>query len=128
MIHVDTHVLVWVASGAHHRLPEALVRALPRIPIRYSPMLALELQLLHEIGRLTRPGHEVLERLRARLDLRPSEADFPRVASRATTLDWTRDPFDRLIAASAMVDALPLLTADRRMLASCPVAVWEAWG
>jgi predicted nucleic acid-binding protein len=32
---------------------------------------------------------------------------------------------DRLIAAHALADDLPLLTADRRMLAGCGVARWE---
>jgi len=127
VIHVDTHVLLWVASGEHHRLPARLVRWLPSIPVRISPMVTLELTYLHEIERVSRPAQHVLDKLSARLDLRASEAAFPRVARMACTLTWTRDPFDRLIAAGAMADDLPLLTADRRMLTHCPVAVWQDW-
>lgn len=43
----------------------------------------------------------------------------------AAGLTWTRDPFDRLIAAHAIVAGAPLLTADRTILENLPQAVWE---
>lgn len=127
MIHLDTHVLVWIVAGQHERLPPALRRRLPGLSARFSPMAALELQYLFESGRIAEPGHSVIASLSARLDLRPSEVSFPRLAAIAAELAWTRDPFDRLIAACAMADDAPLLTADRALLAHCPVATWHDW-
>jgi PIN domain nuclease of toxin-antitoxin system len=43
----------------------------------------------------------------------------------ATKLDWTRDPFDRMISAQAIVAGAPLLTADRTILANLPLATWS---
>jgi PIN domain nuclease of toxin-antitoxin system len=43
----------------------------------------------------------------------------------AAGLTWTRDPFDRLIAAHAILSGAPLLTADRRILANLPQATWD---
>jgi len=43
----------------------------------------------------------------------------------ATGLTWTRDPFDRLIAAQAVVAGVPLVTADRTILANLHQAVWD---
>lgn len=40
-------------------------------------------------------------------------------------LTWTRDPFDRMIAAQAIVADAPLVTADRTILANLPLAVWD---
>jgi PIN domain nuclease of toxin-antitoxin system len=43
----------------------------------------------------------------------------------AVALTWTRDPFDRLIAAHAIVADVPLVTADRTILENLPQAVWD---
>jgi PIN domain nuclease of toxin-antitoxin system len=43
----------------------------------------------------------------------------------AAGLTWTRDPFDRLIAAHAIVADAPLLTADRTILDNLPQAIWD---
>jgi PIN domain nuclease of toxin-antitoxin system len=127
-MYVDTNVVLFLAMGALERIPGRLRVALPRLPLLVSPMVALELQYLHEIGRLARPGLEVLDGVRLRLDMRVSEMPLTRVAAKASSLSWTRDPFDRLITAQAMADDLPLLTSDRRILANSPLAVWEGWG
>jgi PIN domain nuclease of toxin-antitoxin system len=43
----------------------------------------------------------------------------------AAGLSWTRDPFDRLIAAHAILADATLLTADRTILANLPQAAWD---
>jgi PIN domain nuclease of toxin-antitoxin system len=43
----------------------------------------------------------------------------------ALDLTWTRDPFDRLIAAHAVVADAPLVTAHRTILEHLPQAVWD---
>jgi PIN domain nuclease of toxin-antitoxin system len=40
-------------------------------------------------------------------------------------LSWTHDPFDRLIAAHAIVADAPLVTADRTILENLPLATWD---
>jgi PIN domain nuclease of toxin-antitoxin system len=39
-------------------------------------------------------------------------------------LGWTRDPFDRLIAAQALVANATLVTKDTLMSKHCPAALW----
>lgn len=124
MIHVDTHVLVWLYAGARERFPESVADALSRATLLYSPMVRLELAFLQEIGRITVAPAVLLEDLAGRAGLRPAEASFERVTQVAASLTWTRDPFDRLIAAHALADDLPLFSADRSMLANCAVARW----
>jgi PIN domain nuclease of toxin-antitoxin system len=124
-VHLDTHVVLWLYAGAVERLTEparALLRA--HRPV-VSPAVHLELALLHEIGRVTVPAADVLNDLRARADLGVAESAFGLVTARAATLTWTRDPFDRIIAAHALCDDAPLLTADAQLLRQCPVAVWD---
>lgn len=51
-----------------------------------------------------------------------STADLVEAAS---PLSWTRDPFDRLIAAHAIVANAPLVTADETIRENLPLAVWD---
>lgn len=124
MIHLDTHVLVWLYQGRLEAFPPAMRAWLGAHRPMVSPAVRLELALLHEIGRLADPPHVVLERMRDVADLGVAESHFDRVAAIAARLDWTRDPFDRLIVAHAMADDLPLATRDARMLERCPLARW----
>ncbi len=55
MIHLDTHVVIWLYTGQVERLPEALRATLASVRPMVSPMVRLELALLHQIGRLTVP-------------------------------------------------------------------------
>lgn len=125
MVHLDTHAVVWLVSGDLHRFPSRVRSHLRNDALWISPMAALELEYLHEIGRLKLPAHVVLNELHDKLGLRLTELSFPQIAQRAWALTWTRDPFDRLIAATAMAADVPLLTADTTLLEHCPVAVWE---
>ena len=124
MIHLDTHAVVWLFQGEVERFPESLRRRLGSARPLYSPMVRLELAFLHEIGRLVPTAGDVLESLAGYAGLRAAESDFSRVSQIAATLTWTRDPFDRMIAAHALADDLPLVTRDRSLLDHCRVAIW----
>jgi PIN domain nuclease of toxin-antitoxin system len=87
-------------------------------------MVQLELTYLHEIGRLTVSGAEIVGDLADRIGLRLSDATMPAVVHAASSLTWTRDPFDRMIVADAIVAATDLLTKDERILANTTFARW----
>lgn len=125
MIHLDTHVVLWIAAGETARIHPHARRLIDGLPTLYSPMVRLEMQLLHEIGRLTRSPADVLADLEVQLGLRQSTTDFERVIGYSLSFSWTRDPFDRLIAAHVTADDLPLVTADRRLREMLPLAVWD---
>ena len=124
MIHLDTHALVWLYLGEVERFPATLRERLGSACPLYSPMVRVELALLHEIGRIAAGPAEILDALAGVSGLRAAESQFERVAQIAATLRWARDPFGRLIAAHALADDLPLVTRDANILANCPVAVW----
>lgn len=125
MIHLDTHVVLWLYQRDLERFPAAVLRRLGSSRPLVSPIVRLELALLREIGRITVSATEILDSLRQAADLGVAESSFDRATALAAHLPWTRDPFDRLIAAHALADDLPLLTRDATVLANCPVACWE---
>lgn len=125
MIHLDTHVVVWLYTDRVDRLPKTARRLIEREEVGYSPMLVLELAYLHEVGRLTDEPQSVMGALTPALELQQSTAPFASVVAHAQQLTWTRDPFDRLIAANAAVDGATLVTADQTMLREAPHSVWD---
>jgi PIN domain nuclease of toxin-antitoxin system len=90
-----------------------------------SPVVELELTYLYEIGRVAEPAAAPLRALRRSIGLQTADAPLAAVAQTAVELSWTRDPFDRLISAHAIVADAPLLTADHTILDHLPLATWD---
>ena len=82
-------MVIWLASGDGARIPESARRRIASGRPVVSPMVALELELLQEIGRITRAGSEVLDHLEATIGLTLSSVPFPSVvAPRDTSSGW----------------------------------------
>jgi PIN domain nuclease of toxin-antitoxin system len=77
------------------------------------------------VGRVTEPAVAPLVALRKSIGLEVADVSLAELAKTAIGLTWTRDPFDRMIAAQAIVSDAPLITADRQILANLPSATWE---
>ena len=92
--------------------------------LTFSPMVGLELTYLHEIGRLTVSGPEILADLAERVGLKPSDQTLAAVTAAANALTWTRDSFDRLIVGDALAANVRLLTKDRTILDNTQIAFW----
>ena len=121
-LHLDTHMLVWLAMGDLSRLSQSGRAALESASsLLCSPMARLELAYLEEVGRIANAAG-ILPHLADALGLALATSPWAHVVERATSLRFTRDPFDRLIAAHADVDNAGLLTADRVMLKHYPRA------
>ena len=125
MIYLDTHVLIWLAALGPSALGEEGRQRLERDgDARISPMVRLEMEYLHEAGRIREHALEVYERLAAAMGLRICDAPFFAVIREAERRPWTRDPFDRIIIAQAAVHDAPLLTKDQTMHEAYSGAVW----
>lgn len=125
MIHLDTHIVVWLSGQQHRRIPVGTRRRIEGSAVSVSPMVALELDVLFEIGKVTRPSAELLDHLEAAIGLTLSAVPFASAVAAARGLGWTRDPFDRLIVGSALAQAVPLVTADEAIRRNYPLAVWD---
>ncbi len=125
MIHLDTHVVAWLYDGQIARLPRAVSTLLEENDLAVSPIVQLELEYLHEIGRLATSSSAVLDDLEGRIGLRTSAALFAQIVEHASRLSWTRDPFDRIIVGTAMADDVVLVTRDTTILDHCSLARWD---
>jgi PIN domain nuclease of toxin-antitoxin system len=63
--------------------------------------------------------------LRRSLGLAVADISLTELVQAAAGLAWTRDPFDRLIAAHAILADAALITADRTILDNLPQAAWD---
>lgn len=110
---LDTHFLIWIL------LQSQRLEGFPWLdryrPWGISPISLLEIQFLAEVGRLEVRNPELTERVSG--DPRFVVDEVPTVAlvRHALGLGWTRDPFDRLLAAHSSARRTPLATVDRKI-------------
>jgi PIN domain nuclease of toxin-antitoxin system len=130
LILLDTHVVVWLAQDYQR------ISAVARLAIKESRSndrgLAVSSITLVEIARIGSNG---------RLNLTPDPETFlsdveqrfvilpitVNIALQAAELpaNYPKDPADRIIGATAMIEDIPLLTADRNIRKSRAVAtIW----
>ena len=124
VIRLDTHVVVWLYTGESELLSTAAVAAIEQHDLVVSPMVQLELSYLHEIGRLTIGGADIIADLERRVGLRRSDLALEALVDTAASLTGTRDPFDRLIVADALVVGAALFTKDRTIHDHSTIARW----
>jgi len=108
---LDTHFLIWLVLGSQ-RLSE--FRWLNRYqPWGISPVSFLEIQYLAEVGRLEVRNPEFTETVLNDRRFVTDEIPLLSLVRHAFELSWTRDPFDRLLAAHSAARRMPLCTTDR---------------
>jgi PIN domain nuclease of toxin-antitoxin system len=109
--------VIWLEQG--HPRARPLIKDRRRLYV--SPATLLELQFLHDTGGVRIDAASVVgdwsEWDRWLLDDPPAASWFLRAAD----LVWTRDPFDRLIAAHAMLRRWRLATGDDELISNVSV-------
>ncbi len=120
MILVDTHIVLWLTSepeklskGAKDALDEARQNG---TGIAISAFTLLELTILYGLRRirLAISLESFLDELERRFVVLPINA---RTCARMLTLpaSYPKDPADRVIGATALVEGMGLVTADREI-------------
>lgn len=115
MILLDTHVLVWALMAPDLLSPRArtAIEAAPAWAVSSASLY--EIRYKHRIGKWPEVSTIATEDLADRLaelgiDMRPATGA---VMDLAGGLDWShRDPFDRMIVATCLVEGLPLVSKD----------------
>jgi PIN domain nuclease of toxin-antitoxin system len=123
-VYVDTHALIWVVQGDWDQVGVAARQAIEECDLVVSPAVVLELELLHEIGRLRTSASAVVDTLATDIGLHVCELPFRTVVEYALKEKWGRDPFDRLIVANAKAAEAPLVTKDARIRRHYSRVIW----
>jgi PIN domain nuclease of toxin-antitoxin system len=123
---LDTHFLIWLVLGSR-RLAE-----FPWIdryrPWGVSPVSFLEIQFLAEIGRLSIRNPEFMMAVMDDASFTVDDIPLVTVVRHALRVDWTRDPFDRLVVAHSSARRVALCTLDRRIRSRHPLLPAELKG
>ena len=122
--YLDTHALVWLYVGVVERFAAASQRVIETHDLLVSPMALLEVQYLCEKGVVAVTPDTLFAELAQTIGLAVCTIPFAMISRSALALSWTRDPFDRLIVAQAMVYGRPLVSKDRLIEQYYPHTVW----
>ncbi len=123
-IYLDTHTAVYLHAGAAELLGDEGKRRIEGSELLISPMVLMEFEYLHESGKIRYRAAEIYTALNATLGVSLCSLPFSDVAHEALSLDWTRDPFDRIIVAQAKVRNSVLISRDRDIRLNYPQAIW----
>src|ERR1022692_3004887 len=100
-MYLDTHTVVFLYGGETGKLSPAARKAIEDHDLLVSPMVVLELEYLHEIGRLAATATEIIDDVAQSIGLAVCDLPFPAIVRQALSEKWSRDPFDRVIVAHA---------------------------
>ena len=88
-------------------------------------MSFLEIQLLAESGRLNVRPTELIETVKTDPRFVLDDVFVSVIVHKTLDLSWTRDPFDRMLAAHSLARQLPFCTTDSDIQANHPLIVPE---
>lgn len=125
-IYLDTHICVWLHDGIVRELSamaQHLINTGEQVLI--SPMVLLEFDYLAKRKRINTSAKEMMAVLHANFGITLCNLPFEAVAAAAIEVEWTPDPFDRLIVAQAILrNRAPLITKDTLIRDHYAEAVW----
>jgi PIN domain nuclease of toxin-antitoxin system len=125
MIYLDTHVVLWLYLRKGEGLSEQARHSIEHeFEILISPMVLLEVDYLHEVGRTTLGSAPVVDYLHQQIGLQVCQKSFIDIVRSASRLSWTRDPFDRVITAQSAIDQNGLITKDKIIRDHYEHAIW----
>ena len=113
MLNLDTHILIYLLNGD---LNDREYQLVVQTPLAISGIVLWELAKLIQLGRISLDlNSPIFQSCLQQLIVIPISLEIARMS---TQLDFTSDPADELIAATSIVEGIPLLTRDQKILTS----------
>ena len=113
MLNLDTHILLGLFFGELSQAEQSLI---------HGESLAISDIVLWEIAKLAQRGRidvdfddPIFVRAMRQVTVYPITVE---IARQSVSLDFRSDPADEIIAATSIVERIPLLTRDRKILGS----------
>jgi PIN domain nuclease of toxin-antitoxin system len=122
IVFLDTHVVIWLYQGKKV-FSEKVRQLLTESDMRISPIVRLEMMMLFEKKKIDHPV-KILTSLKRDFYFDEDRIDFSRLITKSSSLNFTRDPFDRLIVAHALARNSKLVTKHRLIHDKFNGAVW----
>jgi PIN domain nuclease of toxin-antitoxin system len=123
--YLDTHIAVFLHDGLIEKLTKPAKREIEASDLLISPVVLLELEYLFKRKRIGIPPREIYHTIHVDFGIRMCGLPFAKVVDVAIDVDWTSDPFDRMIVAQAKASRdSPLITKDQLIRERYPRAVW----
>ncbi|MES2677241.1 MAG: PIN domain-containing protein [Pseudomonadota bacterium] len=125
-IFLDTHIVVWLFAGKKELFSKNVIKLMNENigNIFIHPIVILELEYLHEVGKVNYTSNQIISQLQSDIGLKIIDQDFAVINSFAVDLKWTRDVFDRLITSCAHSFDAGLITKDKLIRKHYKKAVW----
>ena len=116
---LGTHIFLWLNQNTENIPTRVLAFCENTDNILYfSPVSAWEIQIKHQLGKLelTVPLSEMIETQQQNgLMLLPISLAHIYALDRLE--NYNQDPFDRLLIAQSIVESMPLVTVDKKVIA-----------
>lgn len=123
--YIDTHIAVYLHDGLVEKLTNSAKREIEDCDLLISPMVLLELDYLYTRKRINVPAKEMYATIHTDFGVTMCRLAFAIIVSEAIGIDWTSDPFDRLIVAHARANKeAALITKDETIRKNYSKAVW----
>jgi PIN domain nuclease of toxin-antitoxin system len=121
---LDTHAAIFLWEGRSEIFGAGARELLEQSALLVSPMVRLEMGFLKEVRKLKVEPDQILGSLTADYGVMMTDDSLEALIPVAMPLSWTRDPFDRLLVATAMLHQAPFVTRDSRIHDYFSGAVW----
>ncbi len=123
--YLDTHIAVYLHDGLIERLSKSAKRGIDASDLLISPIVLLELEYFFKRKRIGIAPREIYHAIHVDFGVAMCGLPFAKVVDASLDLDWTSDPFDRLIVAQATANRnSPLITKDGLIREKYMQAVW----
>lgn len=122
VVFLDTHAVVWLYQGKKI-FGENVRKLMTHSDLRISPMVRFELMMLFEKNKIESPL-KILSSLKKDFYFAEDSIDFGNLITTAMSINFTRDPFDRMIVAHSKIRNCKLISKDKMILDNYDEAHW----